>query len=120
VGVVTLEDLLEELVGDIRDEHDAAPASMASGASPVVIDASTPVFDVAARFDAPVVPEPHERAESIGGLLARRLKRIPVVGERVRLAGLEITVVEAGPSRVVRLLVQRAAGGNAIDLDAPK
>ncbi len=120
VGVVTLEDLLEELVGDIRDEHDAAPASMAAGASPVVIDASTPVFDVAARFDAPIVPEPHERAESIGGLLARRLKRIPVVGERVRLAGLEITVVEAGPSRVVRLLVQRAGAGNAIDLDAPK
>jgi len=42
------------------------------------------------------------------------------VGERVRLAGLEITVVEAGPTRVVRLLVQRAASGHAIDLDAPK
>ncbi len=120
VGVVTLEDLLEELVGDIHDEHDAAPTAIGAGASPVLLDASTPVFDVAARFNAPIVPEPHERAESIGGLLARRLKRIPVVGERVRLGGLEVTVVEASPSRVVRLLVQRAGGGGAIDLDAAR
>ena len=120
IGIVTLEDLLEELVGDIRDEHDAVPVAAAPGASPALIEGSTPVFDVAARFDAPLAPEPHERAESIGGLLARRLKRIPAVGERMRLGGLEITVVEAEPSRVVRLLVQRASGAPIADLDVPR
>ena len=68
----------------------------------------------------PLVPEPHERAETIGGLLARRLKRIPAVGERMRLGGLDITVVEAEPSRVVRLLVQRASTAPVADLDVAR
>lgn len=118
VGVATLEDLLEELVGDIRDEHDALPAPVAAGTRAALLEASTPVSEVAARFDAPLVPEPHERAETIGGLLARRLRRIPTTGERLRLAGLEITIVEAEPSRVVKLLVQRAGPAGAIELDA--
>ena len=117
VGVATLEDLLEELVGDIRDEHDAAPAPVPIGARAAVLDGSTPVFDVAARFDAPLAPEPHERAETIGGLIARRLGRIPQAGERLRLAGLEFTIVEAEPARVLRLLVQRAGPAAAIELD---
>jgi len=120
IGLVTLEDLLEELVGDIRDEHDAAPVAAVPGAAPALIEGSTPVFDVAARFDVPLVPEPHERAETIGGLLARRLKRIPAVGERMRLGGLDITVVEAEPSRVVRLLVQRATTAAIADLDVAR
>jgi len=120
VGIVTLDDLLEELVGDIRDEHDAAPAPVAAGGRAVLLEASTPVFDVAARFDAPLAPEPHERAETIGGLIARRLGRIPQAGERLRLAGLEAVIVEAEPSRVVRLLVQRAGAAGAIELDPPR
>ena len=117
VGIATLEDLLEELVGDIRDEHDAAPAPVPIGARAAVLDGSTPVFDVAARFDAPLAPEPHERAETIGGLIARRLGRIPQAGERLRLAGLEFTIVEAEPARVLRLLVLRAGPAAAIELD---
>jgi len=50
-------------------------------------------------------------------LIARRLGRIPQAGERLRLAGLEFTIVDAEPARVVRLLVQRAGPAGAIELD---
>jgi putative hemolysin len=116
-GIVTLEDLLEELVGDIHDEHDEpALADIGHSRHAVVLDASMPAQEVAARFDA-VLPEwVEDRSQPLAGLIVRALSRIPVVGERFLLGTLELTVVRATPARIQRLLAQRADDGPAVAL----
>lgn len=117
-GIVTLEDLIEELVGDIRDEHDE-PAPPDSGPAPraAVLEASTPLDDVARRFGIELPAGTTDRAQSLGGLVMRALGRIPALGERYRLGDLELTVVEAEPARVRRLLVQRVDGARPVPLE---
>ncbi len=116
-GIVTLEDLLEELVGDIRDEHDEPAAPVPSPASrAVVLDASIPLQDVARHLALELPAEVTDRAQSLGGVIVRAIGRIPSVGERFRIGELELTVVEAEPTRVRRLLVQRGETARPLEL----
>jgi magnesium and cobalt exporter, CNNM family len=120
-GIVTLEDLLEELVGDIRDEHDEpAAAEQAAGTEqrPVVLEASTPLDEVEHRAGLALGSD-GDRAQTLGGAIVRSLGRIPAAGERFRLGGYELTIVDAEPSRIRRVLVQRAESARAVDLKAP-
>jgi putative hemolysin len=120
-GIVTLEDLLEELVGDIHDEHDE-PAITDIGHSrhAVVLDAKVPASEAAARFEAQLPDWVEDRSQPLAGLIVRALGRIPVVGERFMLGSLELTVVRATPARIQRLLAQRADAALPISLRAPK
>lgn len=106
-GIVTLEDLLEELVGEIFDEHDEQAVQSEGHAEPDVVEAegNATVTDIAERLGVAV---PSGSATTIGGLLAERAGRIPVAGERFRVGDLEIDVVRATPARLERLLVRPA------------
>ena len=104
-GVVTLDDLLEAIVGEIADDDDPKPVS-ASNSSLFEVDGGLSRETVEQRFD---VKLPAGRASSIGGLLVELAGRIPAAGERFLLQGLEIDVLAASPARVERLLIRQSA-----------
>jgi CBS domain containing-hemolysin-like protein len=107
-GLVTMEDLLEELVGEIFDELDEPrPKAAAPERGVLVVDASHPLAAVREHFGVPLEAPP--RVETVGGYLAWGLGRIPRAGERAVLGELEFDVLEASPTRVVRLVVRAAA-----------
>jgi CBS domain containing-hemolysin-like protein len=101
-GIITLQDLLEELLGDVFDDEAAGALEMGS---PDVqeLDGATPSSEVASRFGVQLPAG----AETIGGLLARKAGRIPQPGERLILDGMEFDVVDASPTRIHRLTARR-------------
>jgi putative hemolysin len=119
-GLVTLEDLLEELVGDIRDEHDEpAPATTAAPERALIVDGTAVIADLYTRLGLPV-PNDLSGDRPLGGVLAHALGRVPTIGERFELAGLDITVIDAEPARVNRVLVTPAGASPPVALELPR
>ncbi len=107
-GLVTMENLLEELVGEIFDELDVPPPPAVQGARGVlVIDAGFALSALREHFAMPI--EAPQRLETAGGYLSWALGRIPLEGDRITVGGLEFDILEATPTRVVKLVV-RARG----------
>ena len=104
-GIVTLEDLLEALVGEIADEDEAPAVRSAVSAELLELDGAAAPEAVSEHFH---VTLPVGEAATFGGLLAELAGRIPKAGERFVCAGLEVEVLLASPTRVERLLVRRA------------
>ncbi|MBY8871539.1 hemolysin family protein [Micromonospora sp. PLK6-60] len=87
-GIVTCEDLIEELVGEIRDEHDD-PSDPVLDGLPAVVDGRLNLADFAERTGVPLPSGPYE---TVGGFVMAALGRLPVAGDEVP--------VPAGPGRV--------------------
>jgi putative hemolysin len=105
LGIVTLEDLLEELVGEIFDEFDVT-AGQTGKEGPVLleVDGSHAVAAVEEHFELPL---PVARTSTVSGLLTELAGRIPVAGERLLVRGLEFEILQATPTRVERVLIRR-------------
>ena len=107
-GLVTLEDIIEEIVGDIRDEYDTeevAPIQkLAEGR--FVADAAIPIADLELHLGKKL-PEDGD-FESLGGLIVHRAGRVPEVGATVTLDGYKLIVREADETRVVKVEIVRA------------
>ncbi|MBA3522515.1 MAG: HlyC/CorC family transporter [Gemmatimonadales bacterium] len=107
LGIATLEDLLEELVGEIFDEHDEEVRTPPAGGPQIFeVDGNVPPEAVGERFG---VTLPDGRSTTIAGLLAEWAGRIPTAGERFVVRGLEFDVIQASPTRIERLLIRSGA-----------
>jgi putative hemolysin len=105
LGLVTLEDIIEQLVGEIHDEFDVVerPLTLADGA--MVFDAALNVRDLESQYNI-VLPDDHTY-ETIGGFVLAQLGFIPRGGENFEFNNLRFTVVEMDRRRVARVKIQR-------------
>jgi putative hemolysin len=111
-GIVTMEDLLEELVGEIFDELDEPRQTAPAGRSPVLlVEGAFPLSRLSDHFGVTLQPPP--RVETVSGFIAWAAGRIPQPGEKLVVSGLEFDVIEGTAQRVQRLVVRPAQGGKA-------
>jgi CBS domain containing-hemolysin-like protein len=107
-GVATVEDIVEEVVGEVRDEHD--PHETPDLAPAGIDDEGRGLYsaDGAARTDQLQrvgLRVPHGPYETLAGLVATELGRIPAVGDSVEVAGWRLDVVDAAGHRAARVLL---------------
>jgi CBS domain containing-hemolysin-like protein len=102
-GLVTLEDVIEEIVGEIQDEFDREPPRVEETPQGLVFDGLTLIGDVADRLGTEL-PETAD-VSTLGGFVTAHVGRIPRVGDRIAVAGYDFTVVEIRGRRVTRILV---------------
>ena len=104
-GIVTLDNLLDELVGEVADEEPLDDSRLGEGrGAPLEVDGSTPLAAVEAHFGVELGAR--KGAESVGGFLIGALGRIPRAGERFEALGLEFDVLAAGPTRLERVVIR--------------
>jgi putative hemolysin len=108
-GLVTIEDLLEEIVGEIYDEYDPQVQMVAdAGGGSFRVDARLPIGEWDEHFGTALEVE----ADTAGGLVAELAGHIPEVGESVEIEGLRIVVAEMEGNRVRQLIVEPAPRSN--------
>jgi len=108
-GLVTIEDVLEEIVGEIRDEHEGAedepPTIVASGDDQCEVEGRVPMEEVTSHFHLPLSDDvPYT---TVAGFVLHHFGRVPGPGEVFERDGLRVTVLEASPTTVRRLSVER-------------
>jgi putative hemolysin len=103
-GLVTIEDLLEEIVGEIRDEYDVETEPIVDeGHGSVVFSAKVNIDEVRVRLGVEIEPEGFE---TVGGYVLTRVGRVPAVGETFELDGLLVEVLEAERRRIHKVRVR--------------
>jgi len=104
-GLVTVEDLLEEIVGEIRDEYDVESETVTDeGNGSFVFSGKVSVDEVRERLDVDIE---REGFETVGGYLLSHLGRMPYVGETIDVGGLSFEVQEVERRRITKVRVRR-------------
>jgi magnesium and cobalt transporter len=110
-GLVTVEDLLEEIVGEIRDEYDVESETVTDeGSGTFVFSGKVSVDEVRDRLGVEIE---REGFETVGGYLLSHLGRMPYVGETFEVDELSVEVLEVERRRITKIRVRRRAGAPA-------
>ena len=108
-GLVTIEDLLEQIVGDIQDEYDLETERLSVQADgSIVADGRLPIEELEEHFDIEVE---RDKFETVGGLIFHLTGRIPSAGEVIESDTLELTVLEADERRIAKVRIVRRDQG---------
>ena len=113
-GLLTIEDLVEEIVGEIEDEHDShdEPDLSADADGTCVAEARVLIGDLEELTGSFVTEDEREEIDTIGGLVFALAGRVPIRGELIaHPSGIEFEVLEADPRRIKRLRVRQAKPG---------
>ena len=109
-GLITIEDLVEGIVGEITDEHDrAVSASMVDKADgSLLADARVPIEDFEARVGEVLEQDERDEVDTLGGLVFSLAGRVPSRGELLThpSSGLEFEIIDADPRRIKRIRVR--------------
>ena len=107
-GLVTIEDLLEEIVGEIQDEYDEEdPMIVRISDDEARIDGRADVDDLGELFDVDLGLEDEDEYDTVGGLIYHRIGGVPKTGDQVKVDGLTLTVESTDGRRVSKVLVVR-------------
>jgi CBS domain containing-hemolysin-like protein len=108
-GLVTIEDLVEEIVGDIEDEHDAPAAApvIARTDGTLLVDASIPIEDFEARVGKLLTPDEHESIDTLAGFVFHLAGNIPTIGQTISgPKGILFDILESDATRIKRVRVR--------------
>ena len=119
-GLITIEDLVEQIVGEIKDEHDAdqGPQLVRNTPGSVIADARVPIEQFEEHVGAILTDEEREEdIDTLGGLLFTLTGRIPSRGELVvhKPSGVEFEILDADPRRIKRLRARKLPKPQAAD-----
>jgi CBS domain containing-hemolysin-like protein len=104
-GMVTMEDIIEEIIGEIEDEYDREePLLKILEDGRIEVDARLEIEAFERHFGLEIEDR---HFETVGGLIIHLLERVPEVGETVSYQGLEMTVLEADKRRIRKILVEK-------------
>jgi CBS domain containing-hemolysin-like protein len=104
-GLVTVEDLLEEIVGEIRDEYDVEVERIVDeGSGKFLLAGSVHVDEMANLLKAQI--DGHG-FETVGGYLLSRLGRVPAIGEHLEVDGFDVEIVDTQRRRITRVRMSR-------------
>ena len=104
-GVVTVEDVLEQLVGEIEDEYDTAPEVLRPEATAMVLDGGTNIRDLESQFQLRLPRD--EGFETLAGFVLSRLQRIPRPGDKFDYEGRRYTVLDVQGHRIGNVKIEQ-------------
>jgi len=109
-GLITIEDLVEGIVGEITDEHDRAvsPSMIEKADGSLLADARVPIEDFEARVGEVLEQDERDEVDTLGGLVFSLAGRVPSRGELLThpSSGLEFEIIDADPRRIKRIRVR--------------
>jgi len=117
-GIITIEDILEEIVGEIRDEYDEIKEEYEIKVKPdgeMILDAKAAIHDINKSLDETLLPESDD-FDTIGGYIYTQISRIPVRGETIQLQNYDAYILHADDRSIVKVkLIPKPKPDNSSD-----